>query len=106
MTSPFAFLQIEWPEVYEAADKAAGAAHPDPRTACFYARRALELAVAWAYKSDASLRLPYQDNLSALIHEPSFKAAAGEAVFSRRESSISSATRPCTASGPFSRSTR
>ena len=83
MTSPFAFLQIEWPEVYEAADKAAGAAHPDPRTACFYARRALELAVAWAYKSDASLRLPYQDNLSALIHEPSFKAAAGEAVFSK-----------------------
>jgi type I restriction enzyme R subunit len=83
MTSPFAFLQIEWPEVYEAADKAAGAAYPDPRTACFYARRALELAVAWAYKSDASLRLPYQDNLSALIHEPSFKAAAGEAVFSK-----------------------
>ena len=32
---------------------------------------------------DASLRLPYQDNLSALIHEPSFKAAAGEAVFSK-----------------------
>jgi len=41
------------------------------------------LAVAWAYKSDASLRLPYQDNLSALIHEPTFKAAAGEAVFSK-----------------------
>ena len=39
--------------------------------------------MAWAYKSDASLRLPYQDNLSALIHEPSFKAAAGEAVFSK-----------------------
>src|SRR5205823_3440603 len=26
---------------------------------------------------------PYQDNLSALIHEPSFKQAAGEAVFSK-----------------------
>ncbi len=83
LTSPFAFLQAEWPAVYEAADRAASAAHPDPRTACFYARRALELAVAWVYKSDASLRLPYQDNLSALIHEPSFKAAAGEAVFSK-----------------------
>ncbi len=83
MTSPFGFLQGEWPQVYEAADKAASAAHPDPRTACFYARRALDLAVAWAYKSDASLRLPYQDNLSALIHEPSFKAAAGEAVFNK-----------------------
>jgi type I restriction enzyme R subunit len=50
--------------------------HSDPRTACFYARRALELAVAWIYRHDSSLRLPYQDNLSALIHEPTFKAAA------------------------------
>jgi type I restriction enzyme R subunit len=81
--SSFAFLQSEWPAVFEAANKAAGAAHPDPRTACFYARRALELAVAWAYKFDASLRLPYQDNLSALIHEPTFKAVAGEAVLSK-----------------------
>ena len=39
--------------------------------------------MAWAFKSDASLKLPYQDNLSALIHEPSFKTAAGEAVFSK-----------------------
>ena len=52
-------------------------------TACFYARRTLELAVSWAYKHDAALRLPYQDNLSALIHEPSFKQAAGEGVFSK-----------------------
>ncbi len=50
---------------------------PDPRTACFYARRALELAVAWVYKHDAALKLPYQDNLSALIHEPTFKHGRG-----------------------------
>src|SRR4249920_1938889 len=81
--SQFAFLQREWSAVFDAAAKAEAAVHPDPRTACFYARRALELAVAWAYRSDASLRLPYQDNLSALIHEPSFKVAAGEAVFSK-----------------------
>src|SRR5919108_1263964 len=49
----------------------------------FCARRALELAVGWAYKHDAALKLPYQDNLSALIHEPSFKQTAGEAVFSK-----------------------
>jgi hypothetical protein len=53
-----------------------------PGTARFQARRALELAVRWAYKHDASLQLPHQDNLSALIHDPSFKDAAGEAVFS------------------------
>src|SRR5262245_23921436 len=79
----FAFLQREWSTVFEAASKAEAAVHADPRTACFYARRALELAVSWAYKHDAALRLPYQDNLSALIHEPSFKQAVGEAVFSK-----------------------
>ncbi len=83
MADPFFFLQAEWPAVHEAATRAAAAVHPDPRTACFYARRALELSVAWAYKHDPALRLPYQDNLSALIHEPTFKAAAGEAVFSK-----------------------
>src|SRR5437868_10384720 len=83
MTNPFAFLQSEWPDVYEAATRAAGLAYPDPRTSCFYARRALELAVAWAYEHDGSLRLPYQDNLSALVHEPTFKAAAGEAIFTK-----------------------
>lgn len=81
--SQFAFLEREWTDVYDAAVRAERAALLDPRTACFYARRSLELAVNWAYKHDADLRLPYTDNLSALIHEPSFKAAAGEAVFSK-----------------------
>ena len=63
--------------------KAEQTARSDPRTACFYARRALELALRWAYKADGSLHLPYQDNLSALIHEPTFKQAAGEAVFNK-----------------------
>ena len=30
-----------------------------------------------------ALKLPYQDNLSALIHEPTFKQAAGEAMFNK-----------------------
>jgi type I restriction enzyme R subunit len=81
--SNFAFLQREWPTVFDAAARAEASVHADPRTACFYARRALELAVAWAYKYDPGLKLPYQDNLSALIHEPSFKQTAGEAVFSK-----------------------
>ncbi len=81
--SQFTFLEREWSAVFDAATKAEGAVQSDPRTACFYARRALELAVAWAYKHDAALQLPYQDNLSALLHEPSFKQAAGEAVFSK-----------------------
>ncbi len=81
--SHFAFLQREWPGVYEAAAKAEAVAYSDPRTGCFYARRALELLVHWIYKHDPALRLPYQDTLSALIHEPTFKSAAGEAVFAK-----------------------
>ncbi|HII79077.1 MAG TPA: DEAD/DEAH box helicase family protein [Methanosarcina sp.] len=79
----FAFLEAEWPSLYEAADKASNTVYPDPRAACFYARRALELAVQWMYKHDYTLLLPYQDNLSALIHEPTFKKAAGEAIFNK-----------------------
>lgn len=81
--SNFAFLEAEWPSLYEAAEKASNAVYPDPRTACFYARWALELAVQWMYKHDSALLLPYQDNLSALIHEPTFKEVAGEAIFNK-----------------------
>ena len=81
MPSNFLLLQAEWPAVYESAVKAEQMVHPDPRTACFYARRALEVAVEWLYKYDSSLKLPYQDNLSALIHEPTFKKVTGDMIF-------------------------
>jgi type I restriction enzyme R subunit len=81
--SQYHFLQDEWPQVFEAAARVEVAVHSDPRAACFYARRALELAVAWAYKHDSALSLPYQDNLSALIYEPTFRTVAGEAVFNK-----------------------
>lgn len=48
--SQFAFLECEWSAVFDAAARAEAAVNSDPRTACFYARRALELAVSWAYK--------------------------------------------------------
>jgi type I restriction enzyme R subunit len=81
--SNFAFLQSEWSSLYGAAIKAEGMANTDARTSCFYARRTLELAMDWLYKHDKSLRMPYQDHLSALIHEPSFRATAGDAVFTK-----------------------
>ena len=46
LMSQFVFLQREWSAVFDAAARAEAAVHSDPRTACFYARRALELAVA------------------------------------------------------------
>jgi type I restriction enzyme, R subunit len=81
--SNFSFLQAEWPLLHESATKAEDIAHADARAACFYARRTLELAVAWLYKHERGLRLPYQDNLSALIHEPTFALVVGQAVFTK-----------------------
>lgn len=44
--SQFSFLQAQWPDLLLEARRAEAAALSDPRTACFYARRTLELAVA------------------------------------------------------------
>ncbi|WP_346936023.1 DEAD/DEAH box helicase family protein [Clostridium sp.] len=43
-----------------------------PATTAILARRALELAVRWIYSFDTDLILPYQDNVSSLIHNTSF----------------------------------
>jgi type I restriction enzyme, R subunit len=45
-------------EIAEPALRSEALAMPDPRAACFYARLALELAVAWLYKHDPALKLP------------------------------------------------
>ena len=79
----FGFLQTEFPALLEAAARAESLAYADPRAACFYARRALELAVAWLYRHDGALKLPYQDHLSALIHEPTFRDAVGATLHAK-----------------------
>jgi type I restriction enzyme, R subunit len=81
--SQFDFIRSEWPEIFDAAARAENAAVPDPRTACFYARRTLELAVVWIYKHDPAVTLPYQEQLSALIHDPTFKQTVGPALFAK-----------------------
>jgi type I restriction enzyme, R subunit len=77
MSIHFQFLKAEWPKLHQAATKAETLAYPDPRTACFYTRRALEIAVEWLYECDNSLTQPYKDDLSAYLFEPSFKALVG-----------------------------
>ncbi len=83
MGSNFHILQSEWPDIYEAAAKAESLVNSDARASCFYARRSLELGVAWLYTYEKKLRLPYQDHLAALIHEPTFRATVGGAVFNK-----------------------
>ena len=38
-------------------------------------RKAAELAVKWVYSADNTIERPYQENLSSLIYEPTFKNA-------------------------------
>ncbi|WP_244500454.1 DEAD/DEAH box helicase family protein [Methyloceanibacter methanicus] len=81
--SQFSFLQSDFSPVFDHARKAEVAALNDPRAACFYARLALETAVKWMYAHDAALRQPYNDTLSALIHEGSFRALVGSALVTK-----------------------
>lgn len=71
--SNFNFLKSEWLDLHESAAKVEALARTDARSCCFYARRTLELAIHWLYEHDPALKLPYDDNLSALIYEPTFK---------------------------------
>jgi type I restriction enzyme, R subunit len=81
--SNFVFLAAEFPAVHEAAAEAERQAAVSPTAAAFFAGKAVEIAVKWAFRSDPNLKLPYQDNIAALLHEPSFRRAAGEAVFTK-----------------------
>ena len=92
MSSPpsnFDFLVTDWPALVAEARRAEAAAHADPRTACFYARRTLELAVAWLYEAEGgrggSLRMPYKADLSAFLFEPSFQQLVGPTVHTKMD---------------------
>lgn len=74
MSSNFDFIQDEWPHVYDSATQAEANIFQDPRTACFYARRALEHGVEWLYANDDYLQMPrHSQALGAMINERSFK---------------------------------
>tara|TARA_R100000365_G_C2748226_1_gene79248 strand:+ start:6222 stop:9680 length:3459 start_codon:yes stop_codon:yes gene_type:complete len=79
--SNFTFLADEFPEIFALAREAERQGLSAPGAAAIYSRKATETAVKWLYKHDKSLRFPYETNLAALTHEPSFKALVGEAIF-------------------------
>lgn len=85
----FGFLQHGWPDLFAEASRAEKALATDPRTACFYARRTLELTVAWLYRAETgqggSLRMPYKADLSAFLFEPSFKLLVGPALHAKMD---------------------
>ena len=83
MASNFAFLN-ENPQFSSFAGaclEAEKSIAVSPATAAILSRRALELAVKWLYSSDSDLRVPYQDNLSSLIHDSTFRAVIEPGLF-------------------------
>lgn len=81
--SQFAFLSDEFPALYAPARKAEQEALTNPRSACFHARVTLEIALVWMFRSDKALKQPYQDNLNALVHDPSLTALTGPAIVAK-----------------------
>ncbi len=79
--SNFDFLPDALADIAAAARKAEGHIMGDPRAACFHARFTLEAIVHWLYRHDSGLRMPYDRNLGALLHEPSFRNLLPQAVF-------------------------
>jgi type I restriction enzyme R subunit len=73
MPSNFDFLKPDFPQIYDHATHAENLVHSAPRASCFYIRYTLEQAVHWLYANDPYLQLPYDDKLSALIHEQTFQ---------------------------------
>lgn len=78
--SNFGFLQtVNWPTIQSDCARAESYATNDPRSACFYSRRAVEHLVDYLYDV-LDLQLPYQDDLSARINDATFKAKVGAGI--------------------------
>ncbi|WP_432509798.1 DEAD/DEAH box helicase family protein [Kineococcus sp. SYSU DK001] len=68
----FAFLAPEWLLLHGDCTRAESYLASDPRSACFYARRAAELLVTHLYELNR-LPAPYRDDFSARLNDPAFQ---------------------------------
>jgi type I restriction enzyme R subunit len=79
MSSQYTLIATQWPELHQEAQKVEQFALSDPRTACFYARRTIELLVEWVYDNDGQLQRPLgYASLADLIFARSFVDLADE----------------------------
>jgi len=83
MATNFGFLKEELPEIFAVSVKAENLANTDPGTACYHARKTLELAVDWIYKFDEELTPPYDNQLSTKIFANEFRDNTPPAVFTK-----------------------
>jgi type I restriction enzyme, R subunit len=82
--SQYTLIAELWPELHEEAVRVERFALADPRTACFYARRTIELLVEWVYANDSQLQRPWgEPSLSQLIHAFDFRQLVGPQLLGR-----------------------
>jgi len=72
--SNFAHIPTAWRRLTESAIEAEQQVYAAPRYAAMLCRTSLEEWVRWMYEHDGDLVMPYDDNLSQLIHQDSFQA--------------------------------
>lgn len=77
--SNFAFVQALWPTIHADSARAESYLSSDPRSACFYSRRAVEELVGHLYDV-LKLPEPYQPDLAARINASAFKATTGNGI--------------------------
>lgn len=79
-TTQFGFLPTG---IAQDAARAEAAVNSDPRTACFYARRTLELIVGWLFDNDTDFKKPYETHLASLLASPSFLTHVPSAIVAK-----------------------
>lgn len=75
----FDFVRETLPQLHDECARAESYLSSDPRSACFYSRRVVELAVGYLYNV-MSLREPYRDDLAAKINDAAFKTRVPPAI--------------------------
>ena len=83
MQTNFEFIKNNWSEIFKEALEAEKHVYTAPRTSAFYARFTLELVVYWLYENDRDLKMPYEQTLSAMIHEQKFRRNLAQGLFNR-----------------------
>ena len=54
-----------------------------PAMSAVGSRKAFELAVKWVYAADSTIKMPYKENLQALVHEESFRYAVDPSTWNK-----------------------
>ena len=77
----FSFLKHGFPAIFADATEAEKHTLTAPKYAALLCRSALEKAIFWLYENDSDLSLPYDTNLSSLIHEQCFRNIVTQNIF-------------------------